>query len=91
MIGGQLRNEKTSHRVAAIAGRILQRIEQCDLGAMDALWCYQKPAPMTQGTVGVDVCTVADLKTMAASCLTQTADRPAAHTARKPKKKARRK
>lgn len=60
-----MKNEKTSKRAATIAGRILERLKEMP--------------PRIVGTIvhqGVDLCTVKDLKTLAASALTQTPDRP---------------
>ncbi len=68
------RDEKTSKRVSAIAGRVLARIE--------ALRPYAqlKTVALIESRHSADsfgyVCTHAELKALAASCLTQAPNRP---------------
>lgn len=58
-----MKNEKTSARVAKLAGTILKRTEL--MLPRDPLLAHD----------GVQACTVAQLRTLAASCLTQAPDR----------------
>lgn len=53
-------NEHTSHRVAQIAGRVLEYLQPFDDD--EALWYRGENVPITMG----------DIKALAASCLTQT-------------------
>ena len=67
-----MKNEKTSKKVATIAGRVLKGLTawQKDFDHPEAFNVF--------GTkYGVKV-TIADLKALAASCLTQSADKPKA-------------
>ncbi len=61
-------NEKTSKRVSAIAGRILKR-----LNAFPCSFVYIYESEKGPEHI---VCSVRELKAIAASCLTQTPDKP---------------
>ena len=68
------RNERTSQRVAAIAGRILRasaRIKARDVVGVP----YGRP--IDGGYAVCRLCTLAELRALAASALTQTADKTA--------------
>lgn len=59
------KNEKTSGRVGKIAGRILETMKQNSFTSADKI--FMGP---------YEICTVAELKALAASALTQVADKP---------------
>src|SRR5688572_8608068 len=72
-----MRNEKSSKRVAAIAGKILGNVEIYKAGNK----CYVEVIDNEgKSYTYFPICTVAELKALAASALTQAADKP------KPKK-----
>lgn len=60
------RNEQTSAEIASIAGRILDKLSDC--------------GPECDGTsvkhLRSEICTVGELKALAASALTQASDKP---------------
>lgn len=65
-------NEKTSERVAKIAGRVLVWCERAELIAGKGSAAHAVFANSDTS----EIVTVLDLKTLAASCLTQTKDKP---------------
>lgn len=70
-----MKNEKTSKRIAAIAAKALRRIESCTPKG-DVWGDWIKP----NGSAYWRLCTIAELKALCASVLTQAPDR-------KPKRK----
>ncbi len=68
----KVRNEVTSKRVSAIAGRILQRLGEREcFGSVMAEYFEDKIGD----TCLHGLCTVVEMKALAASCLTQSKDR----------------
>lgn len=66
LIGGHMiKNERTSKKIATIAGRILETLQSEHLGGKHSL------------RIGFHkICTVDELKSLCASALTQTPDKP---------------
>lgn len=68
--------EVTSARVARIAGKVLEKLRAA-ADASDRISKLRPVASDSMLTVNFfSVCTVAELKALAASCLTQTKDKP---------------
>lgn len=68
-----MNNEKTSKRVARIAGKVLNRIKDLSIGGRDKVY---SDCENLSGFCMHALCTVEELKALAASALTQTADKP---------------
>ncbi len=69
-----MKNERTSKRVSAIAGKIMRNIQHVRTGPSqyNPVYMYY-PASSANETL---ICTIGDLKALAASALTQTPDKP---------------
>lgn len=75
------RNERTSKRVASIAGRILSAVEGKSV-LVGQFWCWKKVGNTYKL---LNLGTIEELQAIAASALTQTRDRKPAP--KKPKRK----
>ena len=64
-----MKNERTSKRVAQIAGRVLEKLTSAKNA--QATWI----SDYNDGVSSIFVCTVGELKALAASCLTQAPDK----------------
>lgn len=65
-------NERTSRRVAKIAGEVLARLKSdCGGKSIKSATAVSSKCSIHSGA-SYTICTVADLKALAASCLTQT-------------------
>jgi hypothetical protein len=69
-----MRNEKTSKRVAAIAGRVLRALAECR--GYDVYCVVSLVNSAEDGEELRRVCSRAELKAIAASVLTQAEDKP---------------
>ena len=70
-------NEKTSKKVAAIAGFILNELESSMYEDIAPIYAMNRVNDLfTLSSAGKKYINVGDLKALAASCLTQTADKP---------------
>lgn len=69
-----MKNERTSKSVASIAGKVLDRLTSVKTGAIIAEY------PHVMGKAWHKVCTIEELKSLAASALTQAPDKATART-----------
>lgn len=60
-----VRNERTSKRVAGIAGRVMERLSSAPSKSLMTALASEVPV----------ICTVAELRALAGSCLSQAKDR----------------
>jgi hypothetical protein len=63
------RNERTGVLVANVAGRVLDRLTSLREGTVHAVYSRE------HGKFSMEVCSIMDLKKLAASCLTQARDK----------------
>ena len=70
-----MQQERTSKKVAAIAGKVLTQLDSADYDSIAPIYAMNRNSDLFLLGINKDYLTVRDLKALAASALTQSPDK----------------